>query len=176
MKLLLHACCAPCFSTPVKRLRGSFLLTAFYCNPNIHPEEEYALRLSEFRRYAADEDTEILEAPYEPEKWFRAVKGLEDEKEGGPRCEICFRLRIEETAKKAKTLSIGRIGTTLTAGPQKKTDSINKIGEQIAEKYDLTFLKEDFKKKDGFRISLEACKKLNIYRQNYCGCVFSRRK
>ncbi len=174
MKLLLHVCCAPCSAAAMGRLRDSFRAAAFYYNPNIHPEAEYSLRLAEFRRYAAREGMEILEGAYEPEAWLQAVKGMEDEKEGGARCEICFRLRLEETARKAKSLSAEHIATTLTAGPAKKADLINRIGEEVAGKYGLAFLKEDFKKKDGFKKSLEICKEFNIYRQGYCGCSFSK--
>ncbi len=176
MKLLLHVCCAPCSAAAISRIRDFSQAAAFYYNPNIQPEAEYSLRLAEFRRYAALEDMEILEGPYEPESWFKAVEGMEDEKEGGARCEICFRLRLEETARKAKSLSVEHIATTLTAGPDKKADSINRIGEETAGKYGLAFLKEDFKKKDGFKKSLETCREFNIYRQHYCGCSFSKKQ
>ncbi len=175
MRLLLHACCAPCLAAAAEKLKNSFEVTAFFYNPNIHPEEEYSLRLREARRYALRESVKILEGSCEPEKWFENVKGMGDEKEGGARCEACFRMRIEKTAQTAESLGIKNIASTLTAGPGKKAVIINSIGEETAGKYGLTFLSEDFKKKDGFKKAIKICREHGIYRQNYCGCVFSRK-
>ncbi len=175
MRLLLHACCAPCLAAATEKLRNSFEITAFFYNPNIHPEEEYALRLGEARRYALRESVKILEGSCEPEDWFEYVKGMEDEKEGGARCAACFGMRIEKTAATAESLGIKNIASTLTAGPGKKAVIINSIGEETAKKYGIKFLSEDFKKKDGFKKAIEICREQGIYRQNYCGCVFSRK-
>jgi epoxyqueuosine reductase len=174
VKLLLHACCAPCASAALLRLRDDFELTAYFFNPNIHPEEEYMLRLKEFKRLMRAERIEMIEERYEPEEWFEAVKGLEDEKEGGARCEACFRLRLEKTAKKAKEKGFDCFAASLSAGPMKNAALINKLGKEAAKKRGLAFLEEDFKKKDGFKKALAACRKHKIYRQNYCGCIFSR--
>ena len=177
VKLLLHVCCAPCATYVVQELKPSF---AYFYNPNIHPEEEYLLRLSEFRRYASIVGLDFTEGEYDTEHWFRIVRGYENEPEGGKRCEICYRDRLEKTAILAKELSnteektYTHIATTLTVGPTKKAGIINEIGEKVAKNYGLEFVSGDFKKHDGFKISCELSKQFNLYRQKYCGCIFSR--
>ena len=175
-KLLLHVCCAPCAAQVVSELHDDFALTGFFYNPNIHPEQEYRLRLSEFRRYALSSGLEIIEGQYDKPEWFRAAAGYEDEPEGGERCRICFSKRIEKTASAAKEMGYCFFATTLTIGPAKSADVINEIGEGAGKKYGLQFLSADFKKRDGFRKSCELSRKYNLYRQNYCGCVFSMKR
>ena len=172
VKLLLHVCCAPCAVYVVQELKPSL---AYFYNPNIHPEEEYLLRLSEFRRYASIVGLEVIEGPYDTENWFNAIRGYEGEAEGGKRCEICYRERLEKTALAAKEKGYTHIATTLTIGPSKKANIINEIGEKAAEVYGLKFVSGDFKKCDGFKISCELSKQFSLYRQKYCGCTFSKR-
>lgn len=175
-KLLLHACCAPCATYVVEEMRSSFRVEAHFYNPNIHPEEEYRLRLSEFRRYASLVQLTIVEGAYETDKWFQAVKGYENEPEGGARCTICYSGRIEQAAILARQMDCHFFATTLTVGPGKKAALINEIGESIGKQYGLEFLKVDFKKHNGFKKSCELSKQFNLYRQNYCGCAFSRKQ
>ncbi len=172
MKLLLHVCCAPCATYVVQELKPPL---AYFYNPNIHPKEEYLLRLSEFRRYASITGLEFIEGPYDTENWFNVIRGYENEPEGGKRCEICYRERLEKAALIAKEKGYTHIATTLTIGPTKKASVINEIGEKIAEVYGLKFISGDFKKRDGFKISCELSKQFNLYRQKYCGCLFSKR-
>ena len=172
VKLLLHVCCAPCSTYVVEELKPSL---AYFYNPNIHPEEEYLLRLSEFRRYASVVGLESIEGPYDTENWFNVIKGYEGEPEGGKRCEICYRERIEKTALIAKERGCTHIATTLTVGPGKKASIINEIGERVTGAYGLKFISGDFKKHDGFKISSQLSKEFNLYRQKYCGCIFSKK-
>ena len=158
----------------MQELKVSFRLKAFFYNPNIQPEEEYSLRLSEFRRYASLVNLEIIEGRYEQDAWFHAVRGYEAEPEGGKRCEICFRERLEKTAAIAKEIGYNFFATTLTVGPGKRADIINEVGERAAKKCGIKFLSADFKKHDGFKKSCELSKQFNLYRQKYCGCIFSK--
>lgn len=174
-KLLLHVCCAPCGTHVVEEIRSSFILKAYFYNPNIHPEEEYRLRVSEFCRFASLGGLEIIEGSYESEDWFRAVKGYENEPEGGERCRICYSQRIEKTAILARQMDYGFFATSLTVGPTKKADLINEIGQSLGRQYGLEFLRADFKKRGGFKKSCELSKRFNLYRQNYCGCTFSKK-
>ncbi len=176
MKALLHVCCAPCSIPAIKRLGLVYDLSLFFYNPNIHPEEEYRLRLSEFERYVKAMGLKMDTGPYEPDAWFERISGLESEEEGGLRCDECYRIRLDETAKRASELGISRFATAITTGPRKKAETINSIGRESANDRGLVFLEEDFKKKDGGRISTEACREHGIYRQQYCGCVFSFRQ
>ena len=171
VKLLLHICCAPCATYVVEELKPSL---AYFYNPNLQTHEEYLLRLSEFRRYASIVGLEFIEGPYDKENWFSIVKGYEEEPEGGKRCEICYRERLEKTAFIAKERDYTHIATTLTVGPTKKASMINEIGEKVAEGCGLKFISGDFKKHDGFKISCQLSKDLNLYRQKYCGCIFSK--
>ncbi len=172
--LLLHVCCAPCSIPAIDRLAPFFKIKAFFYNPNIHPEEEYRLRLREFLRYAALKKLQAEEAPpYRPGEWFEAVRGTETEPEGGGRCAICFQLRLEETARRAKKLGIENIASTLTSGPGKKAVLINKTGKAAAARHGIKFHEADFKKKEGFKSAVLVSKELKIYRQRYCGCLYS---
>lgn len=177
-KLLLHVCCAPCSSYCLEYLSEYFDITVFYYNPNISFSEEYCFRLSEEQRFIREKEfarpVKIIESEYDPRVYFDAVKGLEDEPEGGKRCEVCFRLRLEETAKKAKELGFDFFTTTLTISPLKDAALLNIIGEDAALRYGSTWLPSDFKKREGYKRSIELSREFNLYRQNYCGCVFSK--
>ncbi len=183
--LLLHACCAPCSSYCLEYLSKYFKVTVFYYNPNITPWEEYRKRVAEEKKLIAAYNSEIIwgereghpigirEADYEPSKFYDAVRGLEKLGEGSERCEKCFELRLEKTAR-AMGDGYDYFTTTLTISPLKDADKLNKIGERIAEKYKLKWLPSDFKKKDGFKRSTELSEKYGLYRQDYCGCLFSK--
>lgn len=175
--LLLQCCCAPCSSAVLERLIEHFDLKIFFYNPNIYPEQEYEKRSGEFEKILLAPEfagkIEIIPSEYRPEDFENAVKGLENEKEGGARCEKCFRLRLFETAKKAKELGIGYFCTTLTVSPHKNSKLLNKIGAEAEKEYGVKFLRSDFKKKEGYKRSIELSNKLKLYRQNYCGCKYS---
>ncbi len=178
-KLLLHACCAPCSSYCLEYLSQYFEITVFCYNPNIYPAEEYGYRVAEIKRLIEESEykypVKVLEADSEPSRFYEAVRGFEKEKEGRERCFICYGLRLEETAKKAKELGYDYFTTTLTISPLKNAEKINEIGEKLAEKYGVKHLPSDFKKKNGYKRSIELSKEHNLYRQNYCGCVYSLR-
>jgi hypothetical protein len=179
--LLLHSCCAPCSSAVLVQLQKVFSITVFYYNPNISEAEEYHKRAEEQKRLikALNEVNPafpigIMEGVYEPEAFYRMAKGLEDCPEGGERCFGCYELRLEKTAQTAKQYQFDYFTTTLTISPLKNADKLNEIGERLGEKYGIPFLPSDFKKKDGYKQSIELSKQYDLYRQNYCGCVFSR--
>ncbi|MCR5668499.1 MAG: epoxyqueuosine reductase QueH [Lachnospiraceae bacterium] len=176
--LLLHSCCAPCSSYVLEYLSKYFSITDFYYNPNISPEGEYRRRTDEMERFIKEfpvvHEVTFLEGNYDPERFFSEVKGLEQEPEGGERCKVCFRMRLEEAAKMAKELGMDYFATTLTISPMKNAALLNQIGEEVAEIYGVTYLPSDFKKKNGFKRSTELSKEYDLYRQDYCGCVFSK--
>ena len=177
--VLLHVCCAPCSSYCLEYLSEYFDITVYYYNPNITKPEEYAYRLSEEKRYIAlrtdfRHPVGMTESEYDPKVFFEAVKGLEKEPEGGARCEQCFRLRLEASAKKAKELGVDCFTTTLTISPLKNAALLNEIGEEMGERYGVMWLPSDFKKKEGYKRSIVLSHEYDLYRQNYCGCVFSR--
>lgn len=170
--LLLHSCCAPCSSYVLAYLTQYFDITVFYYNPNIMPEEEYQKRLSEQQRllWEAYGEVRLIEGDYEPGRFRKMAKGLETEPEGGRRCFQCYEMRLRETAELAKRDGYDYFATTLSISPHKNADKLNEIGEMIAEEYGIAHLPSDFKKKDGYKQSIELSKKYNLYRQNYCGC------
>ena len=178
-KLLLHACCAPCSSSCIERLSNFFEITIFYYNPNISNEEEYLKRLEEVKRFVSEFKTKyevkVIDGRYDPNEFFEIAKGLENEPERGARCYKCYKLRMEETFKFASKHDYDYVATTLTLSPYKKTDWINKIGEELNNKYSTTYLYSDFKKKNGYKRSIELSKEYNLYRQDYCGCIYSVR-
>ena len=178
--LLLHSCCAPCSSYVLEHLSKYFSITVFFYNPNIQPEEEYKKRLEEQKRLISILPTvnkvHLIEGKYEPGIFFKEVRGLENELEGGKRCIKCFQLRLEKTAQKAKELNFTYFTTTLTVSPHKNARLINKIGETTSKDYSINFLYSDFKKKNGFKRSIAMSKQYGLYRQNYCGCIYSNRK
>lgn len=186
-RLFLHSCCAPCSSYVLVYLRSFFRITVFYYNPNITMEEEYLKRVAEQKRLIAELNRqlesgtvmdaypiEVMEGDYQKELFFNSVKGLERCKEGGERCFVCYELRLKETARKAKEAQADYFTTTLTISPFKNAAKINEIGEKLAEEYKVPFLPSDFKKKDGYKRSVELSKEYDLYRQNYCGCIFSK--
>ncbi len=179
-KLLLHSCCGPCSSYVMEYLSKYFDITVYYYDPNIEPAEEYFLRLEEQKRLVSEmfpgSGTEVTEGEYEPERYHDCIKGLEEEPEGGARCERCFRLRLEKTAETALKNGFEFFTTTLTVSPHKNAPLINAIGEETAKKYGVKFLNSDFKKRDGFKRSIELSEQYGLYRQNYCGCIYSRRE
>ena len=178
-KLLLHVCCAPCSSYCLEYLSLYFDITVYFYNPNISVKEEYDYRLSEEERFISLKEfkypVKMTESEYRPEDFFKAVKGLEAEPEGGKRCRECFRLRLEATAKKAAELGFDFFTTTLTLSPLKNAALLNEIGVEMGERYGVEWLCSDFKKKEGYKRSIELSREYSLYRQNYCGCVFSRR-
>lgn len=146
----------------------------FY-NPNIHPEEEYQARLKEAREYASKLGLKLHELDYDADIWFRAMRGLEKEPEGGCRCEVCYRMRLGKTARFAATNGFDNVTTTLSISPHKNAKMINKIGKMIGDMYSLDFYAADFKKGDGFKKSTQMSKEAGLYRQNYCGCIYSKK-
>lgn len=175
--LLLHACCAPCSSHCLEYLSKYFRITVFYYNPNISPKEEYALRIEEIKRFVkefkAENEITLIEGKYEPERYFKTIKGFEEEPEGGKRCELCFKLRLSESAKLAKELNADYYTTTLSISPLKNAELLNQIGKEEGDAVGITHLPSDFKKKGGYARSIELSKEYNLYRQNFCGCVYS---
>ncbi len=177
-RLLLHSCCAPCSNYVLGYLTSYFNITVFYYNPNISPEEEYLFRKKEqidlLFKIKAKNAISFLDCDYEDFKFYQITSGLENEKEGGKRCFNCYRLRLEKTAVTAKALGFEFFGSTLSVSPYKNAIWLNDIGESLENKYSVSFLISDFKKKDGYKKSIELSKQLNLYRQNYCGCIFSK--
>ena len=172
MKILLHVCCAVCASSVLERLREEgWEVTGLFYNPNIHPEEEYQKRLRETERLAREYQLPLLVGEYEQERWVELVKGLEDEREGGKRCATCFRMRLEKTKQLAQAKGYDKFTTTLSVSPHKNSSLINEIGVKIGG--DL-YLVADFKKRDGFKRAIELAKEYTLYRQHYCGCIFSK--
>ena len=173
-KLLLHTCCAPCAPHVIETLGIAFDVCAFFYNPNIHPLAEYRLRLEEMVGYLDTLSVGLIVGEYDADHWFRAVSGMEHEKEGGRRCELCYRMRLEKTVSVAQGQGFQQVATTLTVSPHKKATIINRLGRELTGTGDVTFYEADFKKRDGFKKSCELGKKLGFYRQNYCGCVYSK--
>lgn len=179
-KLLIHSCCAPCSSYVLEYLSNYFEITVLYYNPNIYPEDEYFKRETEqeqfINRLPTKNKVTFRGAEFEPKQFYDAVKGLEQCAEGGERCRVCFRLRLERAARVAKEGGFDFFTTTLSISPLKKSDVLNEIGEQLADEYGVRHLPSDFKKKEGYKRSVELSKEYGIYRQDYCGCVFSKRE
>ena len=176
-RLLLHVCCAPCSSAVLERLAGAFEVIVYFDNPNLDTGEEHALRAREVERLARETGwcSQVIITPYQPEIYRRAVVGLEKEPEGGARCEACFRLRLHHTALEAARLECDWFTTTLSISPRKNAAMLNRLGEEAGQAAGVPFLPSDFKKQGGFQRSIELSREFGLYRQNYCGCVFSRR-
>lgn len=204
-RLVLHSCCAPCSSYVLEYLRQYFRITVFYFNPNITENLEYVKRVEEqkrligefnsrlHRKYLADTEEvyqdqdsgqetfmaypiEVIEGGYDKKRFFTAVRGLEQCPEGGERCLVCYRLRLEETAKLGRELCADYFTTTLTISPLKNAQKLNEIGQELSVLYEIPFLPSDFKKKNGYRRSTQLSAEYGLYRQNYCGCVYSKRE
>lgn len=173
-KLLLHSCCGPCSSSVIERLRDFFDITVIYYNPNIEPKEEYEKRKSEQLRLLNELGIKFMDIDYLNNEYHEKVKGYENEPENGLRCPLCFELRLDKTASKAKENNFDYFGTTLTVSPHKNSKIINEIGLKLEEKYGVKFLLSDFKKEDGYKRSIELSKKYDLYRQDYCGCLYSK--
>ncbi len=185
--LFLHSCCAPCSSYVLEYLSRYFEITVFYYNPNIYPPSEYEERTSEqerlIREFNGEWENEADRHPihfvagtYVPDDFYAAAKGLEQEPEGGARCTECFKLRLSEAAREAKAGGFDFFTTTLTISPLKDAERLNRIGEEMGKEYGVEFLPSDFKKKNGYKRSTELSREHALYRQNYCGCVFSKRE
>lgn len=176
--LLLHCCCAPCSSYCVEYLSRYFKITVFFYNPNIYPEAEYAHRKAELIRLIGEMETEnpvdFLDCDFESAEFYKTVKGLENCREGGERCFECYRLRLFRTAKEAEKGGYDYFTTTLTISPLKNAQKINEIGKEAQERFGVKHLPSDFKKKNGYKRSIELSREYNLYRQSYCGCVFSQ--
>ena len=179
-RLLLHSCCAPCSSYVLEYLSRYFEITVFYYNPNIYPPEEFGKRVEEQKRLIAQLPAEhpisFLDGPYEPERFYEMAKGLEQVPEGGARCFKCYRLRLTETAEMARAGKYDYFTTTLSISPLKNAEKLNEIGGQLAKDYGVDYLYSDFKKRNGYKRSTELSKEYGLYRQDYCGCVFSMRE
>ena len=175
-KLLLHTCCAPCVTVPLERLSESFNVTCYFYNPNIHPKREYRQRLEELKGLLEDLNVDLVIGEYDVKQWFDAVKGLEHEPEGGKRCEVCFRFRLERTAKIAAERGFDCFTTVMSISPHKNAKLLNEIGNELSREYGVEYIEANFKKKDGFKRSVELSRKYNLYRQDYCGCIFSKKE
>lgn len=177
-RVLLHSCCAPCSSQVLARLSDYFLVTVLYYNPNIEPFSEYEKRKEEQKRFIksfpSKNQISFLDCDYENEKFKIMAKGLENIPEGGERCHKCYTLRMEKTATLAKKNNFDYFCTTLSVSPFKNSRVLNEIGNMLEKKYDIKYLYSDFKKEDGYKKSIEYSKKYNLYRQNYCGCIYSK--
>ncbi|MBS7238636.1 MAG: epoxyqueuosine reductase QueH [Acetatifactor sp.] len=180
-RLFLHSCCAPCSSYVLEYLKQYFQITVFYYNPNISEQQEYRKRVEEQKRLIAAFNAlgrgypiRILEGDYEPERFFEIAKGYEDCREGGERCFRCFELRLRETARQAAAGDYDYFCTTLTISPLKNAVKLNEIGEALAGEYQIPWLPSDFKKKNGYKRSVELSAEYELYRQNFCGCGFSK--
>ncbi len=178
--LLLHACCAPCSSAVLEQLTERFAVSVLFYNPNISPKSEFEKREAELERLIrempAARDAKLIRADYDPTEFYTAVRGLEDIPEGGERCFVCYRLRLEAAAKFAAEHGFDYFTSTLSISPLKNAAKLNEIGEELAEKYGVPHLPSDFKKKDGYKRSIVLSKEYDLYRQDFCGCVFSKRE
>lgn len=178
--LLLHSCCGPCSTSVLELLSDYFKVTLLYYNPNIYPSDEYYKRLEEQKKVLEKVngrfEIKFLEGRYDPAEYFDAVKGVEHLPEGSQRCFNCYELRLKEAAQFAKNLNMDYFATTLSVSPYKNAQIINELGEKIGAEYGVKHLPNDFKKKNGYKKSVELSKKWNIYRQDYCGCPFSKRE
>ena len=178
-KLLLHACCAPCSSAVLEKLANFFDITIYYYNPNISDQKEYNKRINELKRLKSEFNTKyqvkLIEGKYEPEKFNEMAKGMEHLPEKGKRCYYCYEMRIKDTAKVEEELNFPYFTTTLSLSPHKNANWINEIGKKQEDNYKTTFLYSDFKKEEGYKRSIELSKEYNLYRQDYCGCIYSKR-
>ena len=174
--LLLHSCCAPCSSAVLERISKSFSITILFYNPNITDYEEYLKRKEELKRLIKDVNyqIEIMDCDYDKEKFIEMALGLEDKKEGDIRCYKCYKLRLEKTAMLAKKNNFDYFTTTLSISPYKNSKWLNEIGEELANKYNINYLYADFKKKNGYKRSIELSNIYHLYRQDYCGCIYSK--
>ena len=180
--LLLHSCCAPCSSYILEYLSQYFKITVLYYNPNIFPAAEYQYRIEEQQRLiealssSVKNPVSFLSTDYTPEDFYQQIAGLEGEKEGGKRCERCFYLRLRKAAEVAQKCSMDYFTTTLSISPLKNADLLNQIGADLQKQYGVRYLYSDFKKRNGYKRSIELSAQYGLYRQNYCGCIFSKKE
>ncbi|HJB45755.1 MAG TPA: epoxyqueuosine reductase QueH [Candidatus Mediterraneibacter surreyensis] len=178
--LLIHSCCAPCSSYVLEYLSEYFKITVFYYNPNIYPESEYTKRIAEQQKLIRDMEfrypVSFLAGEYDKEKFYEMAAGMEDLKEGGARCMKCYELRLSEAARQAVAGGFDYFTTTLSISPMKNAQKLNEIGIRVGEEYGVKYLISDFKKKNGYKRSIELSKEYGLYRQDYCGCEFSMRR
>ena len=178
-RLLLHSCCGPCSSHVITFLSKYFKIDVLYYNPNIYPEEEYLKRKKEqirlINELKKECDLNFIDCDYEKDKYYEYVKGLDKEPEGGKRCLKCFKLRLEKTALLAAKDKYDYFTTTLSVSPYKNSKILNEIGIELEKEYNIKWLPSDFKKEEGYKKSIELSKKYNLYRQHYCGCIYSKR-
>ena len=172
-KLLVHVCCASDALYALGHLKETFEVSGYFYNPNIHPPEEYDLRLKETRKIAQILNVKLFEEVYDDERWFKITQKFKEEPEKGRRCDVCYAMRLERTAQKASEFGIDKFATVMSLSPWKKVDVLNRLGRMFARRYKINFLEANFKKKDGFRKSVELSKSYGLYRQNYCGCIYS---
>lgn len=179
-RLLIHSCCAPCSSYVLEYLSEYFEVTIYYYNPNIYPEAEFYRRAEEqknlIKAMPLSCEVQFIQGDYVPKHYYDTIKGMETEPEGGERCFRCYELRLREAAKLAKELGFDYFTTTLSISPHKNSAKLAEIGEKVAEEYGVSYLPSDFKKKNGYKRSIELSKEYNLYRQDYCGCVYSKQE
>ena len=179
-RLLIHSCCAPCSSYCLELLSQHFEITVFYYNPNIYPPEEYHMRAREQERFIeqfpAKHPIHFVEGAYDTEKFYYMAKGMEQLKEGGERCFACYEMRLRESFEYAKDKGFDFVTTTLSISPLKNADKLNEIGAKLEEEYGISYLYSDFKKQNGYKRSTEISNEYDMYRQYYCGCVFSKKQ
>ena len=178
-KLLLHACCAPCSSYVIEYLANYFDITILYYNPNIDTEDEFNKRLNELKRFVKEfkvkNSVEVISLGYNNEDYLKEVKGLEEEREGGARCLKCYKLRLEKSCIYAKKNNFDYFTTTLTISPLKNSKILNEIGQELEKVYNMPYLYSDFKKREGYKRSIVLSHEYNLYRQDYCGCKYSKK-
>jgi predicted adenine nucleotide alpha hydrolase (AANH) superfamily ATPase len=174
-KMLFHVCCANCVLHPYETLKNDFAVTLFFYNPNIHPKEEYDKRLDFARQAAQNYGLGLIEGPYDKNNWLDMTHRYRDAPEGGQRCGVCFFMRLEKTALFAAENGYDIFATTLSVSPHKNSKTINNAGKMLSEKHGIEFYEADFKKQDGFKKTMMLSKELQLYRQNYCGCIYSIR-
>lgn len=174
-KFLLHTCCAPCSIAVIEELKADFDVTVFFYNPNIHPQAEYLKRKEQVIKVCTEWNIKMVDADYDPKKWYEATRGMEQEPEGGSRCSVCFRLRMDKAAEYAKENNFDLWSSSLTFGRNKKSDVISPIGLSLQDKYGVEYYVEDWKKKGRQERSNQLVCDMNIYRQDYCGCAYSLR-
>jgi predicted adenine nucleotide alpha hydrolase (AANH) superfamily ATPase len=174
-RLLVHICCAPDAAYVLGLLQADYEVAGFFSNPNIQPEEEYKLRLDEARTVAGVLGVQLIEDVYDPARWTQVTDKFRHEPEKGRRCDVCYAFRLERTARTAASLGFEGFATIMSLSPWKKAHTINRIGRMLGRRHRVAFLEADFKKKDGFRKSVALSRELRLYRQDYCGCLYSRR-
>jgi epoxyqueuosine reductase len=172
--LLLHSCCAPCSIYVLDQLAKDYDLSIFFYDPNIHPRLEYIQRRDEMKSYAQKMDIKFEEGEYDTKRWFTKTSGLENEPEKGKRCEVCFDIRLGKTAEKASKEKYDLWTTVMSISPHKDVSQINCVANKLAIKHDVKFLEADWKKNEGFKIASQMSKDENFYRQDYCGCIYSK--